>query len=160
MTAPSGYDEAVDSLDDDYLRECVRINPEDIQAEFLRIPGDLAYWNAQYAIALKAFLNAEIDVKVTKGRVYAASKEAIIARNGKPTEEAMKALVESNEDYIAQQYACVDAEVKKNELYGKLDAIRSKKEMLISLGAHLRAEMVGDPSLRETVGARRRMAGD
>lgn len=158
MSTTQLQDAAIATIDDEYLRECVRINPEDIQGEYLRIPADLAYWNAQYAAALRDFLTAEIDVKVTKGRAYAAVREAIVMKGGKPTEEQTKALVESNEDYIAQQYAAVDAEVRKNELYGKLDSIRSKKEMLISLGAHLRAEMEGDPSLRETVGARRRMA--
>lgn len=151
------HEQMLATIEDDYLRECARINPEDIQTEFERIPGQLAYFNAQYAGALNAHLVAEIDVKVTRARVYTAVREAMIAKGGKPTEEYMKALIESNEDYIEQQYIASAAETKKNDLYGKLDAIRSKKEMLISLGAHLRAELGGDPLIREQAGARRRM---
>lgn len=151
-------DAAIATIDDEYLKECVRINPEDIQSEYLRIPADLAYWNAQYATALRAHLMAEVDLKIMKGRLIPMIREQIVIKGGKPTVDQVDALVESNEDYIAQRYELVGTEVAKNEAYGKLDAIRSKKEMLISLGAHIRAEMEGDPSLRETVGARRRMA--
>ncbi len=158
MSTTPLQDAAIETLDDEYFRECVRINPEDIQSEFIRIPADLAYWNKQYADALKVYLDLEIDVKVTKGRVYTLCKDMIVMKGGKPTEEQMKALVESNEDYILVQQEAAAAETTKNRLYGNLDAVRSKKEMLISLGATLRAEMEGDPSLRETVGARRRMA--
>jgi hypothetical protein len=148
----------LDGDDADFLRECVTILPEDIQTQFEEIPGQLAYWNAQYGKALRAHLNAEIDVKVTRARVYNQLIDGAIAAGGKkPTEEHLKALVEANEDYIQMQYASADAEAKKNDLYGKLDAIRSKKEMLVSLGAHLRAEMGGDPLIRETAGARRRL---
>lgn len=153
----SQHDEKLAELDDEYLRECVLILPEDISTQFEEIPGQLAYWNAQYAKALRAHLNAEIDEKVTRARVYLASKEAIIAKGGKPTEDHLKAVVDSNEDYMTARYAAADAEAVKNDLYGKLDAIRSKKEMLISLGAHLRAEMGGDPLIREQASSRRRV---
>ncbi len=150
-------EQKIEELDDEYLKQCVRINAEDMSTEFEEIPGELAYWNAQYARALQAHLTAEIDVKVTKARVYNALVEAAIASGGKkPTEDYLKSQVDANEDYVEIQYTAAAAEAKKNELYGKLDAIRSKKEMLISLGAHLRAEMGGDPHIREQAGARRR----
>lgn len=151
----------LDGDDADFLRECVTILPEDIQTQFEEIPGQLAYWNAQYGKALRAHLNAAVDVKVTRARVYTQLIEQAIAQGGKkPTEEHLKALVETNEDLIEQQYVAAEAEARKNDLYGKLDAIRSKKEMLISLGAHLRAEMGGDPLIRERAGARHRLDGD
>lgn len=143
-------------VDDEYLLECININPEDISGEFERIPGQLAYWNARYARALRVHLEAEINVKVTKARVYRDTREAIIAKGGKPTEEYMKSLVESNHDYMEEQYTAAAAEADKNLMYGKLDAIRSKKEMIISLGAHMRAEMGGDPLIREQAAAGRR----
>ncbi len=134
---------------EDYLRECVKIEPLAIQEEFVRIPMDLAYWNARYARALKNYLMSKIEVDVMYARLEPEIRQALINAGAKVTEAQVKSAIESNEDYIAVRRDQVNAEVEKNELFGCLDAIRSKKEMLISLGAHLRAEMEGDPTIRE-----------
>lgn len=140
-------------LPDDYLRSCVDIDASDIQAEFQRIPGDLAYWNMQYATALREYLRAELTRKITWARLEPVTRAAIIEKGGKPTDTQVKSAVEANSDYIAAQEHEVECEVRKNEVYGFLDSIRSKKEMLISLGAQMRAELEGDPLLRETTKA-------
>jgi len=147
-------------VEDEYLRNSIHISPEDMNAEFEQIPGILAYWNAQYANALRSHLEAVVNVKVTKARVYLATRDALIKKGSKYTEELLKHLVEANQDFIDEQYTAAAAEARKNEMFGKLDAIRSKKEMLISLGAQLRAEMGGDPLIRERAGARRHMQSD
>jgi len=132
-----------------YLRDCVNIDPLEVQAEFIRLPGDLAYWNARYARALRAHLTSKIAVNVTYARLEPKLRMAITDAGGKATEAMVKSAVEGNADYILAQERAVEAEVEKNEVYGALDAIRSKKEMLISLGAHMRSELEGDPTLRE-----------
>jgi hypothetical protein len=134
---------------DEYLRECVRIDPLDIQAEFIRVPGDLAYWNDRYADALREFLISEADFKILKAQLEPLTRQALLDAGGKTTEAQVKAAIDSDDQVLEAQRRCVEAEVEKNRLYGALDAIRSKKEMLISLGAHLRAEMGGDPVLRD-----------
>ncbi len=134
---------------DAYLRECVQIEPLAIQEEFIRIPADLAYWNARYAKALRRHLMAKVNIDTCRARLVPAVRNAIIEAGGKATEATVEAAVESNEALIEARQEGVEAEVEKNELYGALDAIRSKKEMLISLGAHMRAELDGDPALRD-----------
>lgn len=134
---------------DAYLRECLHINPEDIQAEFVRIPGDLAYWNSRFASAMRAHLHSKLDEKVLKANLEPAVRVALQAAGAKITEGMVTAGIESDDSYIEAQRRTIDCEVEKNECYGRLDAIRSKKEMLISLGAHLRLEMASDPLIRE-----------
>lgn len=145
---PAGDDDKLAGLDD-YLRECVRIDPLRIQDEFVRIPADLAYWNARYADAQRAFLMAKIDLDVIKAKLGPLTRRAIADKGGKATEDLIKNMVESHADVIDAREQLAVTEVEKSRLYGCLDAIRSKKEMLISLGAHMRAEMEGDPSLRQ-----------
>lgn len=145
-----GYKARLEELEE-YLRECVGIDPLTLNDEFVRIPSDLAYWNARYARALRAYLTAKVDKDITRGRLEPMMRLAIQNAGGKPTEKQIDALIDSNQDYIDACYKLVDAEVEKNEVYGALDAIRSKKEMLVSLGAHLRAEMQGDPRIRDQV---------
>ena len=140
---------------DTFLLECCRIDPLQLNEEFIRIPSDLAHWNARYAKALKRYLLAKVNEKITKGRLEPMMRQAIMHAGGKPTEKQIDALIDSNQSYIDICYELVDAEVEKNDIYGSLDAIRSKKEMLVSLGAHMRAEMGHDPLLRDQVrGAR------
>ena len=44
----------------------------------------------------------------------------------------------------------VEAESEKQKLRGKVEVVSAKKEMLISLGAHIRVEM-SDPMIRAQV---------
>lgn len=134
---------------EDFLRECVGIDPLQINEEFVRIPGQLAYWNARYAKSLKRFLTLKVDLDIQRARLEPILRDIIIKGGGKPTVDSVKAQIEQHEDIMKLRYDLVDAEVEKNEVYGSLDAVRSKKEMLVSLGAHLRAEMGGDPSIRD-----------
>lgn len=143
-----GDDERMSELDE-YLRQCVRIDPEDIQEEFVRIPSHLAYWNARYARALRDHLMAKIDLDVLKANLDPAIRLELMNRGVKVTEAQVSAAIETHEDVVAARMRVAETEVTKNEMYGSLDAIRSKKEMLVSLGAHLRAEMEGDPLIRE-----------
>jgi hypothetical protein len=52
----------------------------------------------------------------------------------------------------------VAADAERVRLYGVLDALRSKRDMLISLGAHIRAEMQHDPMIRERAALDREVA--
>ncbi len=145
---------------DAYLRDCVKINPEDMQEEFVRIPADLAYWNGKYAQALREHLISKLDRDVMKANLEPMMRQELMEAGAKITEAVVKAAIESNETMVEAERRVVEAEVGKNEVFGYLDAIRSKKEMLISLGAHLRAEMEGDPMIREQARSRKVMAGD
>lgn len=136
---------------DEYLLECVNINPEDIEEEFIRIPGYLAYWNARYAHALKEHLRAKIDLDVMKAQLDPQIRIDLQDRGVKVTEAQVSSGIETHADIIAAREHLAETEATKNEMFGYLDAVRSKKEMLISLGAHLRAEMGGDPHIREEV---------
>jgi hypothetical protein len=140
---------------DEYLRKCVRIDPLDIQTEFIRIPGDLAYWNDRYAEALREHLTSKTDLEVLKAQLQPLVRQALLDAGGKVTEAQVAAAIETHDEVIEAKHRCITAEVEKNRLFGSLDAIRSKKEMLVSLGAHLRAEMGGDPALRDQVRASR-----
>lgn len=148
--------EALDDLGvDDYLKQCVSIVPEAIQEEFMRIPAMLAYWNARYAQAIREHLNAKLDEKILRANLLPVIRTELMEAGAKLTESQVEAALDSNESLIEAQRRTIDADAAKAEAYGQLDAIRSKKEMLISLGAQLRAELQGDPLIRETVrGAR------
>lgn len=136
------------------VMRAVSVDPLLLEEEFARIPADLAYWNEKYANAYRVFLRA----KATYDQVEAA--RALVIREEqsmlkKITEGTIRAYVETDDEVVRARLQVIDAEVEKVRLWGVLDALRAKKEALISIGAHMRAEMSGNPSLREAArGAR------
>lgn len=139
--------------------EAVTIMPEVIQDEYIRVPSDLARFNHIFAQANKRFLRASYNMKQLEAQLYVAVRQAILAMGGKPTEAQIEAGVRTTPAYQAACDEMVEAEYEKADAYGNVDAIRSKKEMLISLGAHIRSELEGDPSLREKSRGRRMLDG-
>lgn len=133
------------------VREVTMIEPLMLEEHFANLPGDLARFNELYAQALRKFLQAKRIHDREWSRIYLEMRES----GEKKTETALKAEVEIDDTYQSARQAMVLAEVDKVRLGGIVEAIRAKKDALISLGANLRAEMSGSPSIRDRVrGAR------
>lgn len=139
----------MDSRDPEkYLRDCTTIAPEVLEEEFVRTPADVAYWNAQYADALEAHLRAKAHVDAEWARLYLLEKARAAAGGEKTTEALLKASVEVTAEYREALEKAIIAEAEKARAAGRVDAVRTKKDMLQSLGAKLRAEMESDPMVR------------
>lgn len=155
---------------DQYTYDSVSITPEALSEEFARVALDLAYWNAQFAEALRSYRIAELEQKRTRAMLYikhrtllqeAAFQDAQSAptefdAKGKPkaakvdrvTEAQVDAAVLLDPAMVECDNNLIVTEVEKEKVRGALDAVRAKREMVVSLGAHIRAEMAGDPTLR------------
>lgn len=137
---------------EDYLAQSVQIEPLALQEEYVRLPGDVAYWNERYAVALRAHLVLKIDYEKAESRVRIETRETMLAdtaAKSKPTESMIDAAVAQDEDLRDLRIKLIEAEVEKVRLHGVLEAVRTKRDMLISLGAHVRQEMDHDPVVRE-----------
>lgn len=138
-----------DMIDEKYLKDCVAIEPLAIQEEFTRLPADLAYWNDRYAAALRAHLLAKLDSEETHSRLYIAHRERMLAAGVKPTESQVEAQIDNDPEMHQARLAMVDSEVDKGRLRGIVDAVSTKRDMLVSLGSHIRTEMEGDLVIRK-----------
>lgn len=141
---------------DRYLQDCVRIEPLALQEEYVRLPADYAYWNEQYRQALEASLVAKADKERIWSTCYLVETERTHPTTGKPvTVDYAKAAVEANQEYYEAVKAAITTEVELTRIKGVLEAIRAKREMLVSLGATLRQEMQHDPMVRDNVATQR-----
>lgn len=134
---------------DAYLADCVQIYPEAIQEEYVRMPSDLAYWAERYAKALRVYLGSKLDLDRSRARLRVACRLDLEVQ-GKVTESMVESAVDQHPEMEVARLNYIEAEVEKVRISGLLDAIRTKKDMLVSLGAHVRTEMERDPLLRET----------
>jgi hypothetical protein len=130
---------------DSAVDAAVSIDPLDLQDEFRRIPADLARFNELYARALRRFLKSKARTEQVFSLVYLETREG----GAKATEAQIKAEVAMDDRYNSALEERIEAEVEKTRLGGILDALMAKKDSLISMGANLRAEMAGNPSIRD-----------
>ena len=123
-----------------FLSESVHIDYLDLKAEFIKVPSQTSYWNAQFADAHKAYLVAKILDK----QVFAA-----LWSGGEGRVDDIKAEIENSMKMKTSRARLIEAEYERERLKGVCEAVRTKKEMLISLGAHVRAEMDNEPRIKE-----------
>jgi hypothetical protein len=133
---------------EDYLYDCATITPEAIQEEFVRVPADLAYWTKRFADASKAAAAAKVHRGKMRAFLYLEHRERLLIDVGKPSEAHIDSCITCDDRMAQAEAALVDAEARKAELWGFVEAVRAKREMLVSLGAQLRAELQNDPVIR------------
>ncbi len=159
-----------------YLKDCVDIDDQDIDGEYIRIAPDLAYWNHQFADAVQELAHAKFNREQTHARRYAGVREELmqaareaydVAAEGAtdaekkklrikaPTVDDIKAAAESDDEYAAAKLREIEAEGAKARMYGVVDAVRTKRDMLVQMGADRRVEMQGDPIMRDQARQRR-----
>lgn len=132
--------------DDEIKRELFTVEPLVIEEHYTRLPGEMARANELYAQKLRAFLRA----KRNESRTYARRFLQIKAESEvKMTEAERKFRVETDKEYETAVMLRIDAEVERARYFGYLEALRAKKDSIISLGAQLRAEMGGAPKIRD-----------
>lgn len=136
-----------------FLIECVDIDPIEIDEEFLRQPADLAYWHERYAQAVRRQLDAKHSVPQAEAEMYIDIRDNLIPGE-KMTEPNIKAHVATSQKVIDAQAELSKAESEKQRCKGYAEAVASKGNMLQSIGAKLRIEM-RDPAVREEQVGRR-----
>ena len=132
-----------------YLDECVAIEPLAIEEEFIRVPSDLAYWNARYSDVYLHYHTCKLTREQVFHRLYEVHSDRLRALSGKATVDQIKAAAEQDPEYTKAKTYEITADAERVRLSGVLDSIRSKRDMLISLGAHTRFSEGRDPSIRQ-----------
>lgn len=133
---------------DDYLKQCIELEPEVITEEMSRISADYAYWNEKYAMANRVQLEAEFHEKKTKAQLYLKHREPETGKKA-PTVDAIDAMVTVDPLFEEAHMKLIAAQAEASYLKGVLETLRTKREMLISVGAHKRQEEKGDVRMME-----------
>jgi hypothetical protein len=132
---------------DEYLYDSVNTDPLKLDDEFVRLPADLAYWHGQAANALRAYQTAKIDTKRLEARLSIELREQQIHDGKKPTESTVAAAVETSDEMYEARKNLVGLEADYERIRGVVDAVRAKKDMVVSIGHQIRAEL-SDPIVR------------
>jgi hypothetical protein len=147
-----GFKEFMDGLEK-YDRECISINPFDLNDEFTKLPAQVAYWNAELGNAIEDVLATKKEYDEMRARVFIFIKSD---SDAKLTVADIDARVTVDVEVEDAHMALVKAEAKKARVKGMVDALHVKKDMLQMIGSKLKIEMEHDPILREQMTGRSR----
>jgi hypothetical protein len=121
---------------------------EDIDAEFRALSSDVYYVGALWADAQRNAAQAKVALDVALATSRRMVTEVLQAEGSKTTERAIDAEVDLDPDVHRARLYLLDMEHEEAKVRALVDALRAKKDMLVSLGAHIRAEMQGDITIR------------
>lgn len=117
------------------IAQMTKINEEDLEGEFARFAGDYAYWLWNRAKAQTAVSRRKVELELARADARTRLRDQL----EKVKVDDAKAMVA--EDALVQdaQDALINAELNEARISAIVEALRAKKDMLVSLGAHQRA---------------------
>ena len=134
--------------EDKFLSKVIDIDALNIEEHFRSVPAELAYYNAQYADATERFLKAKMMCERAHAKAYQDVIHNAEMGGKKVTVAAIEANIQLDLGYQCAREELVVSEAEKQRIRGKVETVSTKKDMLISLGAHIRSEM-SDPMIRK-----------
>lgn len=136
---------------DDYLFDSVTIDEDNLNGEYTRVASDLAYWAKKHGEAELNYLAAKATIKRCEGVAYERARSLLEADASvaKVTEAKVEARAQQNADLEAAHSRFAQAAAWRKTVEGYADAVKTKRDMLISLGADLRKERETEPYLRD-----------
>ncbi len=140
-----------ESNEEKYVEQSVTIDEENISGEYVRVSADLAYFVRRYADAEYEYLAAKAEVRKAEGVAYERAREELEAdpEVKKATEKMVDARAVQSVGLSVALEELAKASSKRKVYDGYVDAIKTKRDMLISLGAHMRKEREAEPMIRD-----------
>lgn len=146
---------------EDFLIESLEVNPQKLQDHYTTIASQFAYWSHQHAIADQNVKLSKMEEQRTGAVLAITVRQRMLDANLKPTESQVAAKVAIDDEMVEVQRDRIEAEFQEKRLKGVVAALAIKNQSLMSLGAHVRKEMDGDPLVRQAyANARALAAGD
>lgn len=136
--------------DTEFIRTSTSIDHLNLNEEFIRVPGDVAYWGEQHAKAIRAHHEAKnAEEEVRAGLWEQAKMRAEAGSKTKPTQKDISSIIDRQDAMKEAKAQVILTEFRKECVKGWLDAVRAKREMLVTIGANMREEMRHDLKVRE-----------
>jgi len=119
----------------------LRIEEANVRQHYLDLPGEVAFWASRAANEANQSMRANYAYKRGRANASEQYRAQAAAVGEKMTESRLSVLVDADgtEASLYDEYLQVEAQHAKSKAL--LEGMRSKRDMLISLGAHIRQEM-------------------
>jgi hypothetical protein len=128
-----------------------RIDPAALQSDFVRLPSDLAYYNGVFADAMQMLIQAKRELDIGEAQIRQEYRDKYEGAS-RITVDQLDTCMMADSRYREMREQVDAAEVLKSRAAGVVDAIRAKRDSLISLGHFALAEMRSPPQVRDNQG--------
>jgi len=137
----------VNQRTENFIAEVLTVDLADPKKELMRLPADLAHYDALYLDAYEAHTRAKRNCEAIKASLMRDPDLVIELRAelGKaPNIDVIKAAVLVHVDYENAKEQEITAEIQMKRALGHVDAIREKSRMLQMAVAIIRDELKAD----------------
>jgi multidrug resistance efflux pump len=131
-----------------HVRDSVHINGGDLRHELERLPADLAHYGFQFAAAHRKMLAAKMALEDVRSAEYLMIRETMTDLGHKVTEALLDAKILESSSVQDARANLLEAEHEREQLRAVCDALRAKRENLVSLVNLARAELAGTQGFR------------
>ncbi len=122
----------------------VSINEDDIMAEYASVPHDLMVWGVRQANAAESVSAAKFALERVEAKLYFEQREILRAeygtKRGEVTEAMINGKVRRDGEYEDARLDYIENEARYARTRAVCEALKAKRDMLISVGATQRAE--------------------
>lgn len=126
----------------------LEIDMENLQQEFCRVAADLAFWSGVASRAEADLERADFALKRVEAEADELYRTSAKQREEKLTEPQLKGRVARSSAVRNAQDVYCEAVEARHRARGLALAFKTKCDALVSLGALVRAEWQGSPSIR------------
>lgn len=137
------------------LQRSIEIMPEALHENYVTMASELSHWGARYGAAVHNRLRTKRRLAIVEAEATTKAHTTLLNEGVKPTEALVNATLRQTAAWQVAAEEADLAEAVERETAAHMEALRTKRDMLISLGAHVRAEMQGDLVMRERSRSRR-----
>ncbi len=123
------------------LKEDLSIKIENLNEDIARQPGLFAYYHEQLRQAEEAYKHAKLRAEIYEAALDRQVRDQALARSEKITETIVEKRIRAVPGWADHQKEIITAEAAMNQLKGVVEAMRQKKDMLVTVAANARAEM-------------------
>lgn len=131
------------------IARATSIEPTAIQEEYSAVPADVYRWASAVAERDEVLDYAERDLKSYEARRAVEIVDAVKAEEKVPGEAKITAAIRRESGWVKAVELVAKARRGKADALAVLEAVRAKKEMLISLGATQRLELEREALIRD-----------
>jgi len=129
----------------------VSVDDTNLNGEFVKLSSAYAYYSAEYADAVDKEAKAKFLVKKTYAERYLFLREDLQNAGVKVTEAILDSHVQIDTLYQQAYMLHIEAQTNKTEVWGILEALKVKRDSLITIGANMRAERDSSISLNNRI---------
>ena len=143
------------NVDEADVLSAVSVDANDIENDMVKLSAQLARFNYLLTQALRASLTAKMNLEIGEARMHLMHRASLEQLGHKTTEKLLESLVRDDPNYTILREALIVADVERERLRGITSAIMAKREMLVTIGNRINAELRADPVAAAVRGARR-----